>query len=839
MLLVRFLNKALDFFFSLTDSFGLSIMLLSLMVTIIMLPLFWISEIIQQKERARKELMQPSLNEIKGIKNRQEKYFYKKEIYKKNQYNPFYSLIGFLGLLIQVPFFLAAYWMILEYDALQGVSFGPINDLSQPDRLIFLKGQAYNLLPFLMTSINLYAVYFHSKSNKKFERIQLAIIAFAFLVFLYDLSAALVLYWTMNNLFSIGKNKLLKAKNWIKWSTKFNIKWKIIKIIRSTFKQLGKKSHHIMPLSLIIILNIIILLLLPIQLITFYDDQFVLDISTSLEIILILIAFSTVTTIILYFFFSYLFNKYLLNKSKIKFSKVVGGILLFILCWITLSGYIFPLIKSTGGLISENHSTLPLDWINLIIVFVGCTLITKLFYLNHGDKIIIVFFSIFYISVFPSNIIKIKGLNVKWENLKLKLKEDNITNFSSNKNLLVLSFDGLQGSVVEDIFVNHKEIKSEFNDFLFFNNVISTEPATILSMVNELFGNNNYREIANNQDSLLNKLPMDTLLINQEFSEEVNVSVYGSYNMFNSKLDNQHFIDSERHTWSKFIQIYYFECDRLLSGKYTESIIARLRAYIFDPIVSILYFGDDINLNGFNNFKQAEIKEYNRWIDNIHNVKKDTLTIKYLHFNHTHFPITFDRNGKDQMNNQSWIVKNQNYLGTYNQTYFALKQFIALINKLKELKVYDNTLLVLKSDHGKPSTYFEDYPNNLRINNHKLWGYSRYAGPLLMIKDINRKDTALTEIKELVTLGDLATTISLKFNQYTIPTGLNLLSKINKIKSPYIYLNIVKDSNSNFKFDTHKTIKLDRSSDNSLMDLLKFEDVKLSNDSLQLFSKFN
>ena len=88
--------------------------------------------------------------------------------------------------------------------------------------------------------------------------------------------------------------------------------------------------------------------------------------------------------------------------------------------------------------------------------------------------------------------------------------------------------------------------------------------------------------------------------------------------------------------------------------------------------------------NGFNDFKQAEIKEYTRWVDDIHIVEKDTLTIKYLHFNHTHFPITFDRNGKDQLINQSWIAKNQNYLGTYNQTYFALKQFITLINKLKE-----------------------------------------------------------------------------------------------------------------------------------------------------------
>ena len=73
--------------------------------------------------------------------------------------------------------------MLLEYDALQGVSFGPIKDLSQPDGLIFLQGKTYNLLPFLMTSINLYAVYLHSKSSEKFERIQLTIIAFAFFDF--------------------------------------------------------------------------------------------------------------------------------------------------------------------------------------------------------------------------------------------------------------------------------------------------------------------------------------------------------------------------------------------------------------------------------------------------------------------------------------------------------------------------------------------------------------------------------------------------------------------------------------------------------------------------------
>jgi len=171
-----------------------------------MLPLFWIAEMILNKERARKAKMQPALDEIKNIKNKQEKHYYTREIYRKNKYSPLYSLTGLLGLLIQIPFFLAAYWLLLEYTPLDGVSFGPIKDLFQPDGLISLDDFSINILPFLMTIVNLYAGYLYAKNMNKSERVQLILIAFVFLILLYNLSAALVLYWTMNNVFAIGKN---------------------------------------------------------------------------------------------------------------------------------------------------------------------------------------------------------------------------------------------------------------------------------------------------------------------------------------------------------------------------------------------------------------------------------------------------------------------------------------------------------------------------------------------------------------------------------------------------------------------------------------------------------
>ena len=234
MVLLNFLENILEFFYNLTTSYGWSIILLSLTVTIIMLPLFWIAEKLQNKERTRTAKMQLSLDEIKNIKNKLEKHYYTQEIYRKNKYSPLYSLTGLLGLVIQIPFFLAAYWLLLEYTPLDGVSFGPIKDLFQPDGLISFQGLLINVLPFVMTIVNLFAGYLYAKNMNKSEQVQLIVIAFIFLILLYNLSAALVLYWTMNNVFAIGKN----------WIIHKAINSRVIKLLESSVTKLFDKMRN-------------------------------------------------------------------------------------------------------------------------------------------------------------------------------------------------------------------------------------------------------------------------------------------------------------------------------------------------------------------------------------------------------------------------------------------------------------------------------------------------------------------------------------------------------------------------------------------------------------------
>ncbi len=85
----------------------------------------------------------------------------------------------------------------------------------------------------------------------------------------------------------------------------------------------------------------------------------------------------------------------------------------------------------------------------------------------------------------------------------------------------------------------------------------------------------------------------------------------------------------------------------------------------------------------------------------------------------------------------------QNRFGAREETFCALTIFADFITKLKVIGVFEQSMIVLKSDHGKPVPYYD--PGELEaeaINGHKLWGVGRYA-PFLAIKAFNSEDSQL------------------------------------------------------------------------------------------------
>lgn len=181
-------------------------------MNLLCLPLYNRAEKAQENERAIQKKMKQKIQDIKAVFHGDERYMMLSTYYRQNNYHPIYALRGLIPLFIQIPFFVAAYQLLSTTSSLPGGSFFIFKDLNIPDGLLSIGGISINIVPIIMTVINIAAsaVYAHGLSIK--EKLQLYITALIFLVLLYDSSSGLVFYWTLNNIFSLFKNIFYKIK---------------------------------------------------------------------------------------------------------------------------------------------------------------------------------------------------------------------------------------------------------------------------------------------------------------------------------------------------------------------------------------------------------------------------------------------------------------------------------------------------------------------------------------------------------------------------------------------------------------------------------------------------
>ncbi len=185
---------------------GWSIVILSLAMNLLVLPIYHKADVIQKEERRLEEKMSGTVAHIKKAFKGDERFMILQTYYRQNNYSPLYTLKSLLPVLLQIPFFLAAYSFLSNLALLQGLSFGPLKDLGAPDGLIPAGSFAINVLPILMTAINVISGAIYTKGLPIKSKVQTYLIAAVFLVLLYNSPSGLVFYWTLNNVFSLVKN---------------------------------------------------------------------------------------------------------------------------------------------------------------------------------------------------------------------------------------------------------------------------------------------------------------------------------------------------------------------------------------------------------------------------------------------------------------------------------------------------------------------------------------------------------------------------------------------------------------------------------------------------------
>ncbi|MBQ7166970.1 MAG: YidC/Oxa1 family membrane protein insertase [Treponema sp.] len=204
-------------FFSGQASIPMAIAAVSMLVNLLTLPIYNAADARQLEERELQKRMAGGVAHIKAAFSGDERFLMLSEYYRQNRYSPVYALRGALSILVQVPFFMAAYNFLSNCPELAGVGLGPIKDLKEPDSLLAIGSLRLNLLPVLMTAINLVSGAIYTRTAPAREKIQVYGLALLFLVLLYGSPSGLVFYWTLNNLFSLAKNFVQGRRNPLSW----------------------------------------------------------------------------------------------------------------------------------------------------------------------------------------------------------------------------------------------------------------------------------------------------------------------------------------------------------------------------------------------------------------------------------------------------------------------------------------------------------------------------------------------------------------------------------------------------------------------------------------------
>ena len=208
-------NWVFTFFTIKFSNFGIigAIFGVSLVINFLALPLYNIADSLQEKERKISKSLEYRVNRIKKAFKGDERFMMIQTYYRQNNYNPLYVLRSSLSILIEIPFFIAAYHYLSHLEALKGSSFWIFKDLASPDGLFQIGNFSIHILPIIMTLINFISGAIYTKDATFKEKIQLFVMALIFLILLYNSPSGLVIYWILNNLFSLVKNIVMKTKN--------------------------------------------------------------------------------------------------------------------------------------------------------------------------------------------------------------------------------------------------------------------------------------------------------------------------------------------------------------------------------------------------------------------------------------------------------------------------------------------------------------------------------------------------------------------------------------------------------------------------------------------------
>lgn len=759
------LGFVFNWFIGLSHSAGLSIVLLSILVNLFLLKLFFLADRTAKNHGLVKEALDIKIAEFKRVFKGAELYTYIATLYRQKHYHPIFALKALGGLALQVPFFVAIVFLFeFHSPELQGVSFGVIPDLSKADGLL----GGINLLPILMSCLTLINVWVSSKDRG--SRIQGVIITLIFLVLLYGMPSSLLVYWTTSMAFALVKTCF------IVFASKYRLKTQQGKKINRIFRFDFLFDNNTVPSERLIYCNFSTIIITTLCLIVFIYNPFALY-SSDLSQFDIGEIYKTLAILFGFFLFGSIFLVYLMSfLYKTRFLKIscwclcsflfVAFIYNFILNYDVINGREFGQLDHfvfKTGISFDGLAYLFVDCIalfaSLIVSFIVIKyIVTKkvifnIFSFFLGTLIItslVIFGMIVYNREKIGDLEKSKSEIYNGENINL------LPDYSSNllslsrteKNIIIFMSDAFSGEHFHRILQENPEYQRLLSGFTYYPNTLSSDGHTMLTahMIlaghqTSIFANRNggLKQYADTVDEFL----FETL---KQYASTYDVSIFGipylsertqkgyKEHKINFWVTPYDFLDYYKSLHTKEIKDANEEVQKKLKVPIGELISFgvfsmspyKIRKRIYTSHGWIFGSKNNIDLfeHGLRNVSTLAsiVKHFN--------IKNQKPTFKYIYTAATHLPFVLDPNTcrptlEFASKNNNTIPNPDLYNGHYASEICAIRNLIEFVRFLKTYQVYNNTMIVFVSDHS-----YDDVLSS-------RFGLGNNPNPILLIKDFS------------------------------------------------------------------------------------------------------
>lgn len=748
-------------------NYGLAIIMVSIVINLLILPLYKRSDALQEQERKKQKDMEHWVKHIRKTFKGDERFMMLSTYYRQQDYQPLNAIRGSLSLLLQIPFFIAAYHYLTTVN-LQGASFLFLKNLSEADHLWKLGDLSINVMPLLMTAINLISGFIYTKEFALKDKLQLYVLAGVFLVILYQSPSGLVLYWTMNNLFSLCKNIVMKC---------------LMPVLEKYKKKPVEKAKIVTsPKAFItgaLLLTVLIGLVIPASVISASPAEFISINAYRTPLIFVWLTLCVAIGVflvwggILYYISS--------PKAKTVLEKGVCALALIALAdymfFGNRTGMVSPVLVFEGGLSVD----MKIGVLSLGIAVVLAVVVWTCFrYRKFWQSVLsILILSLLVLGIRDmrkadrelKEMDYIKSLSAQTETKEV---EPILTLSKTEKNVVVFMVDRAISDYFPYIMAEKPELAEQFSGFVYYPNTVSFGQYTIYASA-AIFGGYEYMPAEMNarddmlavekQNEALKVLPVlfqemdyDVTICDPPlagYREISDLSIYEEYPEMNTYITMGAYVGEE----DRFVkrlqdsQERNFFCYSLLKAA---------------PVLAqpILYDGGNYFESAKNNTQSPAFLESYAVLSNLPgltDIREDSAGGFVMINNETaHEPCllqmpdyvpsdsvsngAYEDSSRFTVNGRTMRVDNSYQLEHYHINMATYLQIGKWLDYLKECGVYDNTRIIIVSDHGRTLGQFDDLLVSEELD---VQGYH----PILLVKDFNAGEFSISQ--EFMTNGDV------------------------------------------------------------------------------------